>query len=87
MEHLTPTERKEYLEGVLSKIGVGLDNKSNEHLVSLEFRFPIVGDDYLNRQVREGDNISVIKGSFSSPYHNRNKTSAKKKAKNTEKKG
>lgn len=87
VEHLTPTERKEYLEGVLSKIGVGLDNKTNEHLVSLEFRFPIVGDDYLNRQVREGENINVIRGSFSSPYHNRNKTSAKKKAKNTKKKG
>ena len=44
----------EYLEVVLSMIGVGLDNKTNQHTISIEFSFPIVVDDYLNDQVREG---------------------------------
>ncbi len=63
---------------MLSKIDIGLDSKTNEHLLILKFQFPIVSDDYKDSMVEEGESIRVIKGSFSSPYHQGKNSTAKK---------
>ena len=73
-----PEQRKEYLQGVLSKINVALDPRTQEHLLTLEFLFPIVGDHYKNATVIEGEKVLYIKGSFA-----KDKMTAKKKAVNS----
>ena len=64
---------------MLSKIDIGLFSKTNEHLLILKFQLPKVGDDYKDSMIEEGENIGVIKGSFSSPYHQGKNSTAKKK--------
>ena len=40
-------ERKQYLTGLVDRIDVRLDSKSNEHLLDINFQYPIVDDKYV----------------------------------------
>lgn len=84
VEHLTPGQRKEYLEGILSRIDVRLDDDSNDHLISLVFQYPIVGDSYRNQKVIDGERIRVVRGLFAGKKRPNTFDKPKKKAMNTE---
>ena len=84
VEHLTPEQRKEYLEGILSRIDVRLDDDSNDHLISLVFQYPIVGDSYRNQKVIDGERIRVVRGLFAGKRRPKTFDKPKKKAMNTE---
>ena len=44
VDHLPPEDRKEYIEGVVDRINVGLDPKTKEHVIDIKFKYPTVGD-------------------------------------------
>ncbi len=44
VDHLPPQDRKEYLEGVIDNLAVNLDPETKEHVIDINFKFPIVGD-------------------------------------------
>ena len=73
-DDLPPKEHKAYLLGVLRKIKVKLDAKTNEHILDIDFQFPIVGDEYKKGdsgyEVIDGDVKQVVKASFASKYRN-----------------
>ena len=82
-DDLPPDERKAYLLGVLREIKVKLDTKTNEHILDIEFQFPIVGDEYKKSdsgyEVIDGDVKQVVKASFASKYRNTVVGNSKKK--------
>jgi len=83
VDGLPPEERKAYLLGVLREIKVNLDTDTNEHVLEIEFQFPIVDDQYRKGdsgwEVIDGDTKQVVKASFSSKYRNTVVGNAKKK--------
>ncbi len=56
--------KKEYLEGIVRRIDVTLDKKTNDHHLDLTFALPLVGDgiEYQNPK-KKGDGYRVIEGS------------------------
>jgi hypothetical protein len=44
VDHLPPEDRKQYIEGVVDRINVGLDPKTKEHVIDIRFKYPIIGD-------------------------------------------
>ena len=57
-------EKKECLEGIVRRIDVTLDKKTNDHHLDLTFALPLVGDgiEYQNPK-KKGDGYRVIEGS------------------------
>ena len=39
-------EQKQYLSGLVEKIDIRLDAETNEHLIDIQFQYPIVEDEY-----------------------------------------
>ena len=77
VDHLSPQDRKEYLEGVIDNLVVNLDQKTNEHVIDINFKFPIVGDqfEYIDEsqkskghEVIEGDTTQILRGTFVSKH-------------------
>ena len=60
---LRKEDKKEYLEGLLDRIEVGLDNKTNDHTLKVFFRMGLVGDgiEYVDPN-RKGAGYKVIEG-------------------------
>ena len=59
-------ERKQYLTGLVDRIDVRLDSKSNEHLLDINFQYPIVDDKYVvkpdpNKQ-HKGRQYKIVDG-------------------------
>ena len=69
-DELSEEGKKEYIGGVIDKIKVHLDSKTNEHIVELMFQFPIVEDEYIDRIAKGGHKIMKVKQSFASKYRN-----------------
>jgi hypothetical protein len=78
VDHLSPEDRKEYLEGVVDQLVVNLDPKTNEHVIDIKFKFPIVGDqmEYFDKskkskgyEVIEGDTVQSLRGTFLSKHN------------------
>ena len=44
IENLSDPERKEYLEGIVDRIGVSLDQETRNHKLSIKFKLPMVDD-------------------------------------------
>ncbi len=77
VDHLSPEDRKEYLEGVVDRLTVNLDPKTNEHLIDVTFKFPIVEDqlEYLDASKKskgyemiDGEMTQSLRGSFVSKH-------------------
>ena len=77
VDHLSPEDRKDYLEGVVDRLTVNLDPKTNEHVIDITFKFPIVGDqlDYLDGSLKskryevvDGQTTQSVRGSFVSKH-------------------
>jgi len=83
VDGLSPEDRKAYLLGVLSEIKVNLDTNTNDHILDIEFQFPIVNDQYKKTDdgwvVADGDTRQVVQSEFSSKYRNTVVGKAKKK--------
>jgi hypothetical protein len=78
VDHLSPEDRKEYLEGVVDQLVVNLDPKTHEHVIDIKFKFPIVGDqmEYFDKskkskgyEVIEGDTVQSLRGTFLSKHN------------------
>ncbi len=77
VDHLSPEDRKDYLEGVVDRLTVNLDSKTNEHVIDITFKFPIVGDQmgYLDGSLKskqyeviDGQTTQSLRGSFVSKH-------------------
>jgi hypothetical protein len=77
VDHLSPQDRKEYLEGVIDNLVVNLDPKTNEHVIDINFKFPIVADQfqYIDEsqkskgyEVIEGETTQILRGTFVSKH-------------------
>jgi len=77
VDHLSPEDRKDYLEGVVDRLTVNLDPKTNEHDIEIRFKFPIVGDqlDYLDGSLKskgyevvDGQTTQSVRGAFLSKH-------------------
>ena len=77
VDHLSPEDRKDYIEGVVDRLTVNLDSKTNEHVIDITFKFPIVGDQmgYLDGSLKskgyeviEGRTTQNLRGSFVSKH-------------------
>ena len=55
-------EKKEYLKGIVRRINVSLDNKTNDHQLDLTFTLPLFGD-WIEYQKKKSDGYRVIEGS------------------------
>jgi hypothetical protein len=44
VDHLSPEDRKEYIEGVVDQLIVHLEPDRVNHRIDVKFKFPIVGD-------------------------------------------
>ena len=69
-DELSDEGKKDYIGGVIDRIKVHLDSKTNEHILELMFQFPIVEDEYIDRITKEGHKIMKVKQSFASKYRN-----------------
>lgn len=49
-------EQKQYLSGLVDKIDIKLDAKTNEHLLDIKFQYPIVEDEYV--VLKKSDKVS-----------------------------
>ena len=82
-DDLPPGERRVYLLGLLRQIKIKLDTTTNEHILDIDFQFPIVGDEYLKGdsgyEVIDGDVKQVVKASFALNYRNTVVGNSKKK--------
>ena len=77
VDHLPPEDRKEYIEGVVDRINVGLDPKTKEHVIDIKFKYPIVGDrhEYIDPskkskgyEIIDGEITHNLRGSFVSKH-------------------
>ncbi|MAH85473.1 MAG: hypothetical protein CBB68_14710 [Rhodospirillaceae bacterium TMED8] len=77
VDHLSPEDRKEYIEGVVDQLVVHLNPDNDTHRIEVKFKFPIVGDDfeYLDPSqkskgydVIEGLDTHSITGGFTSEH-------------------
>ena len=77
VEHLSPEDRKEYIEGVVDQLIVHLEPDGVTHRIDVKFKFPIVGDqlEYIDPskksqgyEVLEGIDTHSVSGSFSSKH-------------------
>ena len=66
----------------MPKLDVGLDSKTNEHLLTLNFHFLIICDDFKDSMVEKVENVRVIKGSFLLQYHHGKNSTEKKSSYN-----
>ena len=82
VDKLKDEERKEYLKGVVERIDVHLDSKTNEHTLKIKFQFPIVGDEYKvidnkgkkrNYEIVEGEQVKEVQQSFMHKKNNKKK--------------
>ena len=83
VDHLSPEDRKEYIESVVDQLVVHLEPDGVNHRVDIEFEFPIVGDqleylDPLNKskgyEVIDGKDTPTVSGTFSSKHDGLKKT-------------
>lgn len=73
------TEQKAYLQGLVDRIDVRLDDKTNEHILDIKFQFPVVNDRYIAQsnkigskyEIKSGKYVKSIKGSFASKHFGR----------------
>ena len=73
------TEQKAYLQGLVNRIDVRLDDKTNEHILDIKFQFPVVNDRYIAQsnkigskyEIKSGKYVKSIKGSFASKHFGR----------------
>jgi len=77
VDHLSPEDRKDYLEGVVDRLTVNLDPDTHEHVIDISFKYPIVGDslDYrdvskksMGYDVIDGNMTQSLRGSFVSKH-------------------
>jgi len=77
VEHLSPEDRKEYIEGVVDQLIVHLEPDGVNHRIDVKFKFPIVGDqlEYIDPskksqgyEVLEGIDTHSVSGSFTSKH-------------------
>ncbi|MDG2255788.1 MAG: hypothetical protein P8L49_12600, partial [Opitutaceae bacterium] len=64
LKDFSKEEKKEYLEGIVRRIDVTLDKKTNDHQLDLTFALPLFGDgiEYQNPK-KKGNGYRVIEGS------------------------
>ena len=83
VDHLSPENRKDYLEGVVDRLTVNLDPDTHQHVINISFKYPIVWDSLDYRDVSKksmGYNLIVgnitqsLRGSFVSNLHGSKKT-------------
>jgi DNA invertase Pin-like site-specific DNA recombinase len=84
VDHLSPEDRKDYLEGVVDRLTVNLDPDTHEHVIDISFKYPIVGDSLDYRDVSkksmgydliEGNITQSLRGSFVSKHDGSKKNS------------
>ena len=61
VDDFTEEQKQKYLEGIVERIDVRLDADTNNHLVSVKFRYPIVGDRLVKSRKKKGA-YTVYKG-------------------------
>jgi len=83
VDHLSPEDRKDYLEGVVDRLTVNLDPDTHQHVIDISFKYPIVGDSLDYRDVSkksmgynliEGNITQSLRGSFVSKHDGSKKT-------------
>ncbi|MGB0551387.1 MAG: hypothetical protein ACPGQV_02250 [Alphaproteobacteria bacterium] len=83
VDHISPEDRKDYLERVVDRLTVYLDPDTHEHVIDIIFKYPIVGDslDYRDVSMKsmgydliEGNITQSLLGSFVSKHDGSKKT-------------
>ena len=62
-EKYTPEQRKEFLDGLIDKIMVHFDEKTNEHHLKISFIMPLVDDGVKYKSKNKKDGYDLIDGS------------------------
>ena len=80
-------KQKAYLDGLVERIDVRLDENTNEHMLDITFHFPVVGDRYIvlssgkngrEYEVKKGKYVKTLKGDFTSKHYGRDGVNGKK---------
>lgn len=61
VDDFTEEQKQNYLQGIVERIDVKLDGDTNDHLLSIKFRYPIVADRLVKSRKKAGD-YTVYKG-------------------------
>ena len=80
-------KQKAYLDGLVERIDVRLDEKTNEHMLDIRFQFPVVNDRYIpssdkkvrKYEVKSGKYVKRIKGQFNFKSSGKKTLDTKKK--------
>lgn len=61
VDDFTEEQKQNYLQGIVERIDVKLEGDTNNHLLSIKFRYPIVADRLVKSRKKAGD-YTVYKG-------------------------
>ena len=91
VDKFTDQQKQSYLLGLVKRIDVRLDSKTNEHMLDVSFNFPVVADKYVKSgksyKVINGKDETTLKGNFNSKNYGRDgvKIASKSKKKRASK--